>query len=561
VIAICSCNKKFNDVGTELLPNNKFGANKIIYPVKASHDLVNVIQTNNGSALQLGEINDLLFGGTSAAIISQIDLNSFSPVFGELSAEREIDSSFNELETITDVWLEIPFFTNQKDSDGDGLIDIYDIDDNDYDSDSDGDGVSDIDERNNGTDPLNADTDNDGTHDGEDTDTVNPNPDAKLYAIDSLFGDRNASFDVEVNKLNYFLRQLDPFNNFETYQAYYSDFLISNHKQSKLANEKISLNFSEIIRDSIDNIPPRFRVALDKNLFQDLVIDKEGNIELSSNVYWRDYFRSISVEVSNFSNPLLMLLDTNKMIIRLEYSYKKEITGSDPTEIEDVASEFLLNASGTIKFNTLNQTIAPSSDLNSIIADEEPSQIALSGGLASTANITFFEDIELLEEIKNKPWVINEANLTFHVDQQAVENYGLSLPKRLYVYNSNTQTPIIDFSLDATSTSSLNKLIYGGFLTEEEGDSTKYYKVRLTDHIRNIISNDSINVPLRVAITNDIPNQAQLTMATASGGNIKKVPAGTVVTPKSAVFVGPSPAKQDNMDLKLQLEIYYTEIN
>ena len=345
---------------------------------------------------------------------------------------------------------------------------------------------------------------------------MNPNPDAKLYAIDSLFGDRNASFDVEVNKLNYFLRQLDPFNNFETYQAYYSNFLISNHKQSKLANEKISLNFSEIIRDSIDNIPPRFRVALDKNLFQDLVIDKEGNIELSSNVYWRDYFRSISVEVSNFSNPLLMLLDTNKMIIRLVYSYKKEITGSDPTEIEDVASEFLLNASGTIKFNTLNQTIAPSSDLNSIIADKEPSQIALSGGLASTANITFFEDIELLEEIKNKPWVINEANLTFHVDQQAVENYGLSLPKRLYVYNSNTQTPIIDFSLDATSTSSLNKLIYGGFLTEDEGDSTKYYKVRLTDHIRNIISNDSINVPLRVAITNDIPNQAQLTMATAS---------------------------------------------
>ena len=46
---------------------------------------------------------------------------------------------------MNNAWLEIPFFTNQSDADGDGLIDLYDVDDADPNSDSYGDGVSDID--------------------------------------------------------------------------------------------------------------------------------------------------------------------------------------------------------------------------------------------------------------------------------------------------------------------------------------------------------------------------------------------------------------------------------
>ena len=33
----------------------------------------------------------------------------------------------DEQETVTDVWLEIPFYTNQLDRDGDGVIDAFDI--------------------------------------------------------------------------------------------------------------------------------------------------------------------------------------------------------------------------------------------------------------------------------------------------------------------------------------------------------------------------------------------------------------------------------------------------
>jgi hypothetical protein len=561
VLLIASCDKKFNDIGAEVLPTNPFVGKKAYYPVGVKHALVDVVQTNNTSPMQLGLREDKLFGNTATAIVSQLNLSQYAPSFGALSAQSEIDTSFDEAETVNDVWLEIPFFTNQTDADGDGLIAIYDIDDTDPNKDSDGDGVSDIDEKNNGTDPTNPDTDGDGTPDGEDTETVNPNPDKRLYDIDSLFGDREASFDIEIHKLNYFLRQLDPNQNFEQRQNYYSDFSSSIHQDKLLADENITLNFNEIVKDSADNLSPRIRVPLNKQIFQQLILDKEGDSALANSEDWRDFFRSISIETSNFSSPLLMLLDTKSMVIRIDYTYKSKVADSDPVEIVDKTDEFLINTLGSIRFNTLTKTTTAAAELNDIVSATLPDQIALSGGLGMVVDIELFEDNDVLEDIKGRPWLLNEANLTFHVDKQAVGVYGHTLPNRLYLYNANTLAPIIDFAQDGVATPSLAKIVYGGFLTNEEEVYKQYYKVRVTNYLKNIISNDSINAPLRVALTNVLPNQTEVPMAKVNAADVGKIPAGSVTTPKSVVFVGPNPSKPELLDLKLQLEIFYTEIN
>jgi hypothetical protein len=561
VLLIASCDKKFNDIGAEVLPTNPFVGKKAYYPVGVKHALVDVVQTNNTSPMQLGLREDKLFGNTATAIVSQLNLSQYAPSFGALSAQSEIDTSFDEAETVNDVWLEIPFFTNQTDADGDGLIAIYDIDDTDPNSDSDGDGVSDIDEKNNGTDPTNPDTDGDGTPDGEDTETVNPNPDKRLYDIDSLFGDREASFDIEIHKLNYFLRQLDPNQNFEQRQNYYSDFSSSIHQDKLLADENITLNFNEIVKDSADNLSPRIRVPLNKQIFQQLILDKEGDSALANSEDWRDFFRSISIETSNFSSPLLMLLDTKSMVIRIDYTYKSKVADSDPVEIVDKTDEFLINTLGSIRFNTLTKTTTAAAELNDIVSATLPDQIALSGGLGMVVDIELFEDNDVLEDIKGRPWLLNEANLTFHVDKQAVGVYGHTLPNRLYLYNANTLAPIIDFAQDGVATPSLAKIVYGGFLTNEEEVYKQYYKVRVTNYLKNIISNDSINAPLRVALTNVLPNQTEVPMAKVNAADVGKIPTGSVTTPKSGVFVGPNPSNPDLLDLKLQLEIFYTEIN
>jgi len=557
IILVASCEKKFNDVGAEIVPLNPFPTKFATYPVKVSHAQIDVVQTNTNQVLHLGQRVDRLFGTTNAAIVAQMNLSNYSASFGELSAQKETEDNFNEMETVTNVWLEIPFFTNQRDADGDGLIDDYDIDDEDPNSDSDGDGVSDIAERNNGTDPTNPDTDSDGINDGQDTDTTNPNPDKKLYAIDSLFGNRQASFDVEVNKLNYFLRQLDPDKNFEEVQAYHSNFNANAYKEQSLANANVTLDFNEIVVDGENNnLTPRFRVPLGKDSFQQLLIDKEGATELSSAEAWQNYFRSIAIETRNFSAPLLMLLDVNKMAIRVSYTYKAKNSSG---EIEDNNEDFLLNV-GLIKFNTLTKTTPADATLNSIVSATAAEQIAVSGGLGSVASLTLFEDNEVLEDIKGRPWLLNEANLTFHVDKQTVQRFGLSLPKRLYLYNANTAAPIVDFVQDGTNTSTLNKFVYGGFLVEQ--DEEQYYKIRITDHLRNIISNDSLNVPLRLSVINAVPANAQqsIIMADVEHPTIHKLPAGGISAPKSAVFVGPNPTDPTLADLKLKLELYYTEV-
>ena len=58
-----------------------------------------------------------------------------------------------------------------------------------------------------------------------------------------------------------------------------------------------------------------------------------------------------------------------------------------------------------------------------------------------------------------------------------------------------------------------------------------------------------------------LPNQTQVAMAKVNAADVGKIPAGSVATPKSGVFVGPNPSNPDLSDFKLQLEIFYTEIN
>ena len=354
---------------------------------------------------------------------------------------------------------------------------------------------------------------------------------------------------------------MDPNQNFEQGQIYYSDFSPSLHKDQLLASERITLDFSEIVKDDADNLSPRIRVPLNKQIFQQLILDKEGDSEFANSNNWRDFFRSISIETSNFSSPLLMLLDTNSMVIRINYNYISKVADSDPVENVEVTDEFLINTLGSIRFNTLAKTTTANAELNDIISTNTPAQIALSGGLGTIVDIQLFEDNDVLEDLKDKPWLLNEANLTFHLDKQFVGAYGQTLPDRLYVYNSNTLAPIIDFAQDAVATPNLAKVVYGGFLIEEEEGDKQYYKVRITNYLRNIIINDSINSPLRVALTNVLPNQTQVIMAKVNNSNVSKIPTGTVATPKSGVFVGPNPSNPDISNLKLQLEIFYTEIN
>ena len=560
VLLAASCDKKFNTVGAELLPPDQFPSNKVSYPLTVQHLPTDVIQTNNSlvsqnnaliAPLQLGVFQNSLYGDTEAAVVSQL-LPLSTYYFGDKTDEAEAES-FDENEQVQNVWLEIPFFTDQTDNDNDGLIEVYDIDDNDPNSDSDGDGVSDLAERNNGTDPLNPDTDDDGIGDAEDTETANPNANRTLYAIDSLFGTREASFRLEVNRINQYLRDLDPNQNFEVQQPYFSNFDIAAFKETELFNQTISLDFNEVVIDEETRRSPRIRIPLDNAYFQTHFINREGDDAFADPTNFKEFFRGISIEASDFSAPLLMIMNFNAMQLYVSYEHNTDADGTKANK------DFILSASGTVKFNTITKTTPIHADLTQVYQDQDAAKIALSGGVGSVATIKLFDDgvdqASLLEEFKQQPWLINEASITLYVDEAAVAQYGLAVPDRLFLYNAASSTPLSDYQLDSSATTELAKIIHGGFLIEEDG--VRYYKIRITDHIRNIKNNNSNNVLLGLSVMANINNP---TMADVLNTAVK-LPIGSVSLPKSVILVGPGIQDPALLEQRLELELYYTNLN
>ena len=159
ILSELSCTKKNIIRGTEF-KSNTFETSLENIPVFASQKRIQPFKSNGLTSYQLGQINDNIFGKTELHI-TQLTLSQPNPYFGKWDSESEINGDSNNIkvieenETVNNVVLEIPFFNNTFDSDGDEVIDLYDVDSNDIYSDSDGDGVSDIVEKSNGTDPLN----------------------------------------------------------------------------------------------------------------------------------------------------------------------------------------------------------------------------------------------------------------------------------------------------------------------------------------------------------------------------------------------------------------------
>ena len=170
------------------------------------------------------------------------------------------------------------------------MIDPFDIDPNDPNSDSDGDGVTDIEERSNGTNPLDSDSDGDGISDLTDTDNSSYDSENKVYSVDSIYGNKSTQFNFKVTELTYFFNDLDPDDNFESIKPYYSqrDYYEEGFVGRVLADHPYQLDFNELRYNYKEDDPetesvnetelvetrltPRIRIPLDNSFFQEKIL-------------------------------------------------------------------------------------------------------------------------------------------------------------------------------------------------------------------------------------------------------------------------------------------------
>ena len=590
ILSLSSCNKEYNSIGVNLINNNSLNSGLEEVPVFVKMKKIPPYVVNNIESYQLGVYDDNIFGKSEATYLAQLTLETVEPVFGIFNQSQEISGDENNIavideeETLKEVFLDIPFFTNVDDDDFDGVINLYDVDSTDPESDSDGDGLSDSYESRNGLNPLNNDTDGDGILDGDDDESINPNAGEILYKLDSLLGNSQANFKLKISELDYYLSSLDPQSNLEKFQRYYSNNQIPlNFSGNVLFDDEVIINSKELVFYNIDDpdtpdedeskivkerLPPRLRISLDKDFFQKKILDNEGSQDLATNEKFKLFFKGLIIKAYDFSDPLLMILNFNQAEINIVYDYKlydkkdTDDTTSDDT-IEDIESQFKLKMGGIQINSFVKETYPPGlvSKINDTITN--PQSVYLKGGAGVMAEIELFKDNdgnEVLEEIRSKNWLINEASLSLYIDKEMLSSSGgIIEPSRLYLYNIKTKAPLVDYFIDNTSGSKefQNKIIHGGIIELDEDEKGLMYKIRMSEHIKNIIRKDSTNYSLGLVVSSDISRNA--TSEVNDSNLVKYTPTTSAINPLGTVLIGPSPSTE-NYDKRMRLNLYYTEV-
>jgi hypothetical protein len=594
VTLLHSCEKDFHQVSGRLFESEMLQSQSLIVPVNTFQEGVSAVESSALPLAQLGQINHPVFGNSQAKIVSQLSIST-DPFFGnfrqliEENPNEDNASQIPENEKVKAVYLEIPFFTNQLDSDNDGVVDAFDVDPNDPNSNSDSDNLTDLEESRANLNPLNPDSDGDGILDHEDDDNAGYDSEDSVYEIDSLYGNPEARFNLKVTNLTYYLNTLDPTLNFEKDQLYYSnqDFYEDGFYDQVLFDDQIELNFDELRflykeddpeTEDVDEttqietrLSPRLRVPLEASFFQEHVLDKEGDPVLANNSNFNEYVRGIIIQTDQFTEDLYMLLDISNGAIKMEYTFDEYDTNGTVDNADDdsiITSEktFEIALDGiqvnTLKNSRFDATIAQRIALSE--SGQQADKLFIKSGQwhgrvrlfgAESGGINTF----LLDSLRNQNQLINEAKLSFYVDANYNTNADL-VPPRLYLYDLQNGNSLLDQNTDNSESltgTNLSKSRYGGILELNESNKPYRYVFKITEHISNIIRSDSTNIDLGIVVSADI-NDVSF-RATKNENQTKiKYPTSSLLNPLGVVLIGSKP-EANQEDKKVQLELLFTK--
>ena len=541
IILIYSCDKEFTSIDSDVISAENainFNTSSIDYPIVASNLRLNPVKSNNLPSFMLGYNNNPFYGESKASFLGQIVPAEFSPSFGE---NVVLDS----------VVLTIPYYSRGVDTDDDGNI---------------------------------------------------------SYEIDSVYG--NTATKLYVYKSNFYLRDFNPSGDFSDSQNYYSNGALSNSEtinQSEIeaellyesgvlgdgsddfipSSERIDLTLLDSLGESYvaSSIAPAVRLKLNNpndNFWQSLFFENEGNPELINPNTFKEFFRGLYIKADGVnSEGSMMLLNFASSNTKLTIHYTSETstdsdTDSGGTSTETITSqnEYVLNFTDNLVNIYENNFQVDVSNSNTVEGDE---RIYLKGGEGYMSTVDLFSgDIEddngvmvnAFDHFKNSFYdeeneiankIINEAYIEFFVDQ--TQDIG-SEPDRIYLYNFEQNTALIDYFLDqSVSSTTINAKINHLEPLTRDGDSITgegvKYKIRITEHLNNLILRDSTNAKLALVVTSNVGSIDNFSILN-SGEEERDFPSGAILTPKGTVLHG---SQSEDLDKRPRIKIYYTDPN
>ena len=525
VVLLYSCDKDFNAIGDGLIGDDHFGLESEKYEVLAYNQEVTPIQSNGSVNYGLGIYDNAVFGSSAASFVTQVSLDTYAPTIGDAPE-------------IVSVVLSVPYFNHVKTANSDGsrtfvLDSIY------------------------------------GASNGK----------IKLGVYESGVQMRSSYFDGGAQFAQLYNTDMDTdtgvadYINFDkSKKPYVATGKPLNDDPNVAQNDEFFFNASEITDVSTDpttgketstKVAPEMRLNLNKAFFLDKIL-KAPAAKLASADVFQEYFRGLYFKVersgSSPANMALLNFATNGKIT-IKYKAKTAIT-TDPedTKEDKTLTIKLTGASASLLKEAKDPAYASAiTNPNKTTGDD---RLYLKGGQGSLAVIELNGFGAKLDEIRTNKWLVNEANLVFSIDSDKMT--GSYEPKRIYLYNLDDNVPIVDYVSDGTSSSNplLNKAIYSGIInvdpTTKRGTT---YKIRLTNHIRNMIKNATVkNVKLGLVVTGDASTIASNKLK-LKNNVISEAPRASVISPLGTVLFGGTSSATIPAGKKLQLEVYYTKPN
>jgi hypothetical protein len=516
IILLYSCDKDYNVIGGDLIGDNHFDLSKYTSSVVSYNQKIGPIQSNDLPVNPLGIYNNPNFGETTANFNTQVVLST--PL-----------TAVSTRPYVVSVVLTIPYY---------------------YDANK-------------------TVTNTDGSH---------------VYTLDSIYGADKAPMKLSVYESGYYMRDTDPVGGFQQTQKYFTnqnaDF--ENVKvgsrlntDSDLAqNDNFYFDPIEHVVTTTDSItkvvtttrtPPGMQLNLNKSYFKTRIIDAVAAGKLVTNDIFKEYFRGLYFKMeksgSSAGNLAMLNFKAGKITINYNEDLASATAGGEPTRVK---KSIVLNMTGNsvslLNNNFTNSGLAYNALPNTGNTSAGDEKLYLKGGEGSLAILDLFSTAGELEDIRSKGWLVNEANLVFHIDASTMAN--TYEPRRIYLYDFTNHRPVVDYYNDATTSTDAkkSKLVFDGNInTDATSKRGLTYKIRITNQIRNLIKNaDSTNVKLGIVVTEDISTITSYKMKTPNAF-ISQAPKASVMNPLGTIlFGGKSTVPEDK---RLKLEIFYTKPN
>lgn len=519
-VALVSCDKDFNEMGSNLIDDAHYDFESYKDASLLAFNMpTGTVQTSNLPINSLGYYDNGMFGKTKASFVTQLELASVDPDFyGRYNTDGTQNANFK----VDSVYLHIPYFSTLTAVNEDG---------------------------------------------------------SSTYELDSIQGS-DKKIRLSVYESGYFLRNYDPESGLQEVQRYYSNQrpdveAVTNLSTSARLNNATDVSQNDqfefkssqikfLKTDTSGNIlspeqvrerlVPGIYMDLDKNFFkQKIFYAPDGS--LTDNNVFKNYFRGLYFKVDE--------IDAQGAMARLNFARGKIVIVYHGMDSETSTAGYkrktlTLNLAGNT-VNFLENTNYNPTAGNSVTGD---TRLYPRGGNGNMAVIKLFGDNPAeLQALKNNNWLINEANLVFYVDNTTLGT-TYEQPNRIYLYDLKNKRALYDYYNDLTSNSTnpkKSKFVHDGIITKNADGSTQY-KIRITNHIRNILSKDSTNVPLGLVVTesiNDISNAKLKNSFTILGQEVKYVPSMSVANPLGTILWGNTSSVPETK--KLRLEIFYTK--